>query len=85
MRNYYHGDTEKMYGSKMTFFPLGWQDGFAKGEVKKPSERKYNWAFVGDLGKSIRAHMYQGMEQIPKGCTFYCLIKTLGLIIPPPF
>ena len=55
-----------------TQIPLGYVTGFeqvvsAGGTPLHPSKREYNWAFIGDISKSDRAHMIECMSSIPKG------------------
>lgn len=50
-------------------FPLGYKKGFWKDfsglEVKKASDRLYNWSFAGQITKSTRLAMAANMKKIP--------------------
>lgn len=56
----------------LTFFPLGYKEGFANKMISKcHEERKYLWFFAGDIKKSSRAEMFENMKKVSNG--FYHL------------
>ena len=61
---------EKLFPSiPVKSFPLGYKRGFWKGsfsrEIKKASDRLYNWSFAGQITKSTRLAMISNMKKIP--------------------
>jgi hypothetical protein len=48
---------------KLTFFPLGYKNGFSSTAVKKTADqRRYLWSFMGDPKKSTRSAMLEALR-----------------------
>jgi len=71
LRNYWRTEYEKYKNVRP--IPLGYARGFWKDcadkTIKPASERKYNWAFAGEISgdKPTRSAMYQAMMRVPQG------------------